>query len=65
MPCPSGQGEQIVTMFPPTEDSNPSLCERLKLALGPIHFALRTRWCLKTIQAAVQELRGLRLVNGC
>jgi hypothetical protein len=52
-------------MFPPTEDSNPSLCERLKLALGPIHFALRTRWCLKTIQAAVQELRGLRLVNGC
>jgi hypothetical protein len=51
-------------MFPPTEDSNPSLCERLKLALELNHFALRFRWCLKSIQAAVQELRGLRLVGG-
>ena len=35
--------------------------ERMKLATSMNHFALRSRLCVKAVQAAFQELQGLRL----
>lgn len=35
--------------------------ERMKLATRMNHFALRSRLCLKAVQAAFQELQSLRL----
>jgi hypothetical protein len=37
--------------------------ERMKLATKTNHFALRSRLCLKAVQAAFQELQSLRLVS--
>jgi hypothetical protein len=37
--------------------------ERIKLATKMNHFALRSRLCLKAVQAAFQELQSLRLVS--
>jgi hypothetical protein len=37
--------------------------ERMKLATKMNHFALRSRLCLKAVQAAFQELQSLRLVS--
>jgi len=37
--------------------------ERMKLATSMNHFALRSRWCVKAVQAAFEELQSLRLVG--
>jgi IS4 transposase len=37
--------------------------ERMKLATKMNHFALRSRLCLKAVQAAFQELQSLRLAS--
>jgi hypothetical protein len=35
--------------------------ERMKMTTKMNHFALRSRLCVKAVQAAFQELQGLRL----
>jgi len=37
--------------------------ERMKIATKMNHFALRSRLSLKAVQAAFQELQGLRLLS--
>jgi DDE superfamily endonuclease len=39
--------------------------ERMKLATSMNHFALRSRLCVKAVQAAFQELQDLRLSQVC